>query len=158
MSKYTYKLNIEPNYDENINAIYGIWELADKHQGGVTVKYESCTYPGEPSYWTNVNYTLAELTSDYTKEGKENPSKEAYESMQKELRHYMEGYLLTVTPQIWLDDILLAEDCIGTDFSDEYWDSEQECAEDCAKCNFSLKALIKEAKVNSQTIINKLST
>ena len=36
-------------------------------------------------------YTPAELAKDFAKQGSENPSKEAYQSLQDELRHYIEA-------------------------------------------------------------------
>ena len=156
MSKLNFKLNISDDCSEGINQVFGIWELAERHEGGVTVKYTPMTYQDKPSYWVNTQYKLSEVASAHAKTGRENPSAEAYASMQKELKHYLDGYMLNMSAQIWLDDILLAEDSICTDFSYEYWNSVEECAEVCAKDHFSIYSLVREAKQNAKTMINKL--
>lgn len=66
------------------------WEFTDKHHGGVTVKnpnYERNGY----KYAIPLNYSLSCLASDYAKQGRENPSLEAYASMQKSLKRDLEA-------------------------------------------------------------------
>lgn len=66
------------------------WEFTDDHQGGVTIK--------NPNYRRNafkyaipLHYSLKQLSSDYAKQGRENPSREAYISLQEELKRDLEA-------------------------------------------------------------------
>lgn len=60
------------------------WKLTDTHEGGVTIK-------NADAGWNSYKYaiprqtTLAELASAYAAQGRENPSREAYESLQRQL-------------------------------------------------------------------------
>jgi len=157
MSIFQYKLKITPEYDVNLNNIFGMFEYSENHIGGETIKYAPTTHQGASSYWIPTQYTLAELTRDYAKQGRTNPSKEAYESLQRELLHYLEGYTLFLQGQIWLNDILLSEDCITTDYSYHYFDSEEDCANECASEYFCIKSLIKEAKARANDLSLELA-
>ncbi len=59
----------------------------DQHEGGKTIANPEHHSNGYKYYIGQ--YTPAQLASDYAKQGRENPSKEAYASLQKELEHYI---------------------------------------------------------------------
>ncbi|WP_230687863.1 hypothetical protein, partial [Streptococcus pneumoniae] len=71
------------------NSVYGIWEEAPHHIGGVTVTLLGSDYygRGKNTFWTSCNYTPGQLAKEYAQAGRENPSKVAYQSLQNELRH-----------------------------------------------------------------------
>lgn len=60
------------------------WKMTDTHEGGVTIKNPDA---GRNSYKYAIpqQTTLAELASAYAAQGRENPSREAYESLQRQL-------------------------------------------------------------------------
>lgn len=60
------------------------WKMTDTHEGGVTIKNADA---GRNSYKYAIpqQTTLAELASYYAAQGRENPSREAYESLQRQL-------------------------------------------------------------------------
>lgn len=61
-----------------------MWEGTDTHQGGVTItnlEADRNSY----KYFIPKQCTLAELTASYAKQGRENPSAAAYQSMQDQL-------------------------------------------------------------------------
>ena len=60
------------------------WEGTDKHQGGVTIKNPDA---GRNSwkYYIPKQTSLPELAAAYAKQGRENPSSAAYQSLQEQL-------------------------------------------------------------------------
>ena len=66
------------------------WKFTDDHQGGVTVKNPNWQR-NEFKYAIPLRYSLKQLSSDYAKQGRENPSREAYISLQKELERDLEA-------------------------------------------------------------------
>ena len=60
------------------------WEQTDKHQGGVTIRNPHAERE-RFAYYIPKQYTLAQLTKDYAIGGRENPSKQAYDSLQRQL-------------------------------------------------------------------------
>ncbi|UPW39542.1 hypothetical protein ESCO49_00074 [Escherichia phage vB_EcoM_ESCO49] len=66
------------------------WEFTDDHQGGVTIKNPNYRHNAF-KYAIPLNYSLKQLSSDYAKQGRENPSKEAYVSLQEELERDLEA-------------------------------------------------------------------
>ena len=60
------------------------WKMTDAHKGGVTIanlEADRNSY----KYAIPQQCTLAELSADYAKQGRENPSSEAYQSLQRQL-------------------------------------------------------------------------
>ena len=80
-------------YESSYNLDY--WKFTNDHQGGVTIKNPNYRY-GAFKYAIPLHYSLKQLSSDYAKQGRENPSKEAYISLQRELERDLEAseYLL----------------------------------------------------------------
>jgi len=61
-----------------------MWEGTDKHQGGVTITNPEADR-NTWKYFIPKQYTLADLAADYAKQGRDNPSGEAYQSLQEQL-------------------------------------------------------------------------
>lgn len=61
-----------------------MWEGTDKHQGGVTITNLEADRNGW-KYFIPKQCTLAELAASYAKQGRDNPSAAAYQSMQDQL-------------------------------------------------------------------------
>lgn len=75
------------------------WKFTDDHQGGVTVKNSNCQH-NEFKYAIPLHYSLKQLSSDYAKQGRENPSKKAYISLQEELERDLEASEYNITAKI----------------------------------------------------------
>lgn len=75
------------------------WKFTDDHQGGVTVKNPNYQYD-EFKYAIPLHYSLKQLYSDYAKQGRENPSREAYISLQKELERDLEASEYSITAKV----------------------------------------------------------
>lgn len=74
------------------------WKMTDTHEGGVTIANADADR-NSFKYAIPQQYTLAELTADYAKAGRENPSREAYESLQRQLSRDInaQDYYFTVS-------------------------------------------------------------
>ena len=149
---YSYAIN---EY-ERPNDVWGIFSHVDHHEGGVTIQYPNAGRNCY-KYYTSCNCTPAQLASEYAKQGRVNPSKEAYDSLQKELLHNIEGICYSVKVEIKKAGMVLALDSIGSDYSDQYKDSLEDVAMQCAKEHFSIKDLIKEARIEAGKKILQLS-
>lgn len=75
------------------------WKFTDDHQGGVTVKNPSYRHNAF-KYAIPLHYSLKQLSSDYAKQGRENPSKEAYISLQEELKRDLEASVYNITAKV----------------------------------------------------------
>lgn len=60
------------------------WEGTDKHQGGVTIANPEADR-NSWKYFIPKQCTLSELAAEYAKQGRDNPSAAAYQSMQDQL-------------------------------------------------------------------------
>lgn len=60
------------------------WEGTEQHQGGVTIKNPEADRNGW-KYFIPKQCTLAELAAAYAKQGRDNPSAAAYQSLQDQL-------------------------------------------------------------------------
>lgn len=98
------------------------WEGTDKHQGGVTI-----TNP-EPDrnsykYFIPKQYTLADLAAAYAKQGRENTSSAAYQSMQEQLVRDITASDYGFRATAYIGDILVLDDePIGCGFDYSYDD------------------------------------
>lgn len=139
-------IDTSPDY-ETPNSVYGIWEQAGEHEGGTTVKD-----PESGQYYTSCNTTPAELAKEFAKQGRSNPSRAAYESLQEELLHYLYGEMVTVRARVFIAGVELAWDSICTDTSEQYpIDYKQVVRE-----YFDLGALRKEARSEACTLAQSL--
>lgn len=125
---------------ESPNHVFGIWERADCHQAGQTVK------DNDGRFWTSCNYSPAELSAEFAAQGRGNPSREAYESLRNELFHYLYGEMVTIKAAVCLDGEELDVDYIGTDLSDYMPESLEEAAERTSREHFDWRALVREAR------------
>lgn len=66
------------------------WQFTDDHKGGVTIKVKNADRNGY-KYAIPTHYALSQLASDYAKQGRDNPSLEAYKSLQDELHRDLEA-------------------------------------------------------------------
>ena len=104
-------------------AIFGdLWKMTDDHQGGVTIANPEA---GRNSYKYGVpqQLTLAELASAYAKQGRKNPSREAYESLQSQLERDLNAsdYGFQVSAEI--DGVtLFYDENLGCSFDYSYHD------------------------------------
>jgi hypothetical protein len=68
-----------------------LYTAAPDHIAGETIQVPSWLQTrGAPRYYTGQT-SPAELSAHYAMQGRENPSREAYESLQNELAHYIEA-------------------------------------------------------------------
>lgn len=100
------------------------WKGSNKHQGGVTVtnpEYGRDTY----KYFIPKQYTLADLAADYAKQGLDNPSAKAYQSLQDQLQRdiYASDHGFRVSA--YLGDFKVVDDeCVGCGFDHSMYDTE----------------------------------
>lgn len=134
------------------NDVFGIWEPVDKHEGGVTVRNPDAYDPHrEHMWWRSINYTPAELAKEYAKQGRTDPSKEAYDSLQKELQHYIAGDMYIARARVLVGDEVLVEKTVSFDHSPYLFDNTP--AEEAAKRRsefFHLPSMLKEAKAEAK--------
>jgi hypothetical protein len=111
-------MTIKERHDDGFYFFMDQFERVDKHEGGVTIQ------SSDGNYYEPLQTSLAELTKSYAKQGRENPSREAYESLQKELSHYLNCYGVELVVRAYKCNVLLAEvsSCLF-EFSYEYYDS-----------------------------------
>lgn len=136
------------------NDVFGIWEGGYAHDAGRAVKDAA----GDTGFYVSCNYTPAELAKEYAAQGRENPSRAAYESLQKELHHYLHGAMYTVWARVLFEDEELSNDSIGFDFSDYVEETLEEAAERVAEDHFSWRALICEARREAKAKAARLSS
>lgn len=60
------------------------WKMTDTHEGGVTITNPDADR-NSFKYAIPQQVSLAELTKEYAAQGRENPSREAYDSLQRQL-------------------------------------------------------------------------
>ena len=85
------------------------WKGTDKHQGGVTIKNPNA---GRNSYkyFIPQHCTLSELAAAYAKQGRENPSAAAYQSMQEQLMRDITASDYGFRATAYIGDILVLDD------------------------------------------------
>lgn len=99
-----------------------MWEGTDKHQGGVTItnlEADRNCY----KYFIPKQCTLADLAADYAKQGRDNPSGEAYQSLQEQLMRDLHAcdYGFSVSAHIGGIEVL-ANEYVGCGFDYSYDD------------------------------------
>ncbi len=95
------------------------WKMTDKHEGGVTIQN---TEADRNSFKFGIpqQTSLAELASAYAEQGRDNPSREAYESLQRQLMRDIDAndYYFTVDATAGSYTLLSnAVICCGFDYS-----------------------------------------
>lgn len=98
------------------------WEGTDKHQGGVTItNLEADRNSWE--YFIPKQYTLADLAADYTKQGRDNPSGAAYQSMQDQLMRDITASDYGFMVSAFVGDVeILTDEYVGCGFDYSYDD------------------------------------
>ena len=119
-----------------------------EHIAGTTIQ------DSEGRYWIG-QCTPAELAKDYAKQGRENPSREAYESLQKELQHYQEAQDFWVECEIRYGGRTIGEGrTCSSDFSYVYWDCFEDAAQD-VWCEYGAEAM-DEAKKEAREFLAQI--
>ena len=98
------------------------WEGTDKHQGGVTIKNPDA---GRNSwkYFIPKQCTLSELAAAYAKQGRDNPSAAAYQSLQEQLVRDISASDYGFKVSAYIGDVeLLADENVGCGFDYSYDD------------------------------------
>jgi len=111
-------MTIRELHDEGYYFFTDQFKRVDKHEGGVTVK------SSDGGDYEPLQTSLAELAKSYAEQGRDNPSKEAYDSLQKDLSHYLTCTGVELVVRAYKCNILLAEETSSLyDYSDEYYGS-----------------------------------
>ncbi len=76
------------NFCDGSHWLADLYEKSD-HIAGTTIKCPDYLARGEAQHYIG-QVTPRELAKDYAKQGRKNPSAEAYESLQDELAHYIQ--------------------------------------------------------------------
>ena len=98
------------------------WEGTDKHHGGVTIKNPNAVR-NSYKYFIPQQCTLSELAAAYAKQGRENPSAAAYQSMQEQLMRDITASDYGFRATAYVGDILVLDDeHIGCGFDYSYDD------------------------------------
>ena len=98
------------------------WKMTDTHEGGVTISNSEADR-NSFKYAIPQQYTLAQLTKEYAAQGRENPSREAYDSLQRQLIRDINAsdYYFTVDASAG-SHVLLDSAVIGCGFDYSYED------------------------------------
>ena len=98
------------------------WEGTDKHQGGVTIANPEADR-NSYKYFIPKQCTLAELAASYAKQGRDNPSAAAYQSLQNQLERDISAsdYGFNVSAYVGGVEVL-ADENVGCGFDYSYDD------------------------------------
>lgn len=97
------------------------WEGTDTHKGGETITNPNADRNGW-KYYRPLQTSLAELTASYARQGRENPSREAYDSLQRQLIRDIDAgdYGFIYSAKVGTEWITTGETCgFGFDWSYE---------------------------------------
>lgn len=98
------------------------WEGTDKHQGGVTIANPEADR-NSWKYFIPKQCTLAELAASYAKQGRDNPSAAAYQSIQEQLMRDLHACDYGFKVSAYIGDVeLLADENVGCGFDYSYDD------------------------------------
>ena len=114
-----------------------LYTLTDEHQAGTTVAipYHRLPYSRHGGYKYAIPQMLpSELASEFAKQGHDNPSRSAYELLQKELSHYMQASDCVIRCEISCAGTILARTySTSFDYSCELEDSAEDLARSILK-------------------------
>lgn len=98
------------------------WKMTDTHEGGVTIQNKEADR-NSFKFAIPQQVSLSELTKEYAKQGRANPSQEAYDSLQRQLMRDIDAsdYYFTVTAYAG-SYLLLDNAVIGCGFDYSYQD------------------------------------
>ena len=98
------------------------WEGTDQHQGGVTIKNPEADR-NSYKYFIPKQCTLAELAASYAKQGRDNPSAAAYQSLQNQLERDISSSDYGFKVSAFVGGIeVLADENVGCGFDYSYDD------------------------------------
>ena len=99
-----------------------MWEGTDKHQGGVTIANPEADR-NSWKYFIPKQITLSELAADYAKQGRANPSGEAYQALQDQLMRDIKACDYGFKVSAYVGGVeLLADEIVGCGFDYSYDD------------------------------------
>lgn len=98
------------------------WEGTDQHQGGVTIKNPEADR-NSYKYFIPKQCTLAELAASYAKQGRDNPSAAAYQSIQEQLERDLHACDYGFSVSAFVGGVeVLADTYVGCGFNYSYDD------------------------------------
>lgn len=98
------------------------WEGTDKHQGGVTITNPEADR-NSWKYFIPKQCTLADLAADYAKQGRDNPSGEAYQSLQEQLMRDLHACDYGFSVSAFVGGVeILTDEYVGCGFDYSYDD------------------------------------
>jgi hypothetical protein len=111
-------------FDEYFDGFSDQWEGTDKHKGGVTIANPEADR-NSWKFFIPKPYTLSELAADYAKQGRGNPSGEAYQSLQDQLHRDIHACDYGFRVSAYIGDIeVLADEIVGCGFDYSVYDDE----------------------------------
>ena len=116
IGKITVKIEVV-DFCEGSSWFDDLYTGTDEHEAGTTIQNPEHHRNGYKYYIGQ--YKPSELARDFAIQGRANPSKEAYESLQKELEHYINASDCSLKATISKAGIELAE-CYGISFDHSY--------------------------------------
>ena len=98
------------------------WKGTDKHQGGVTIKNPNADR-NSYKYFIPQQANLSELAAAYAKQGRDNPSWEAYQSLQDQLMRDIHACDYGFSVSAFVGDVeILTDEYVGCGFDYSYDD------------------------------------
>lgn len=99
------------------------WEGTDKHQGGVTIANPEADR-NSYKYFIPKQCTLAELAASYAKQGRDNPSAAAYQSLQNQLERDLHACDYGLEASVYVGGVKLIDGVsVGCGFDYSYLDN-----------------------------------
>ena len=99
-----------------------MWEGTDKHQGGVTITNLEADR-NSWKYFIPKQYTLADLAAAFARQGCENPSEDAYQSMQEQLMRDLHACDYGFSVSAFVGGVeILTDEYVGCGFDYSYDD------------------------------------
>ena len=144
------------NFCEGSHWFNELYEASDYHIAGTTIQVPAHLQSRHaPSYYIG-QYTPSELASDFAKQGRENPSAEAYKSLQDELAHYIEANDCALLCSVSANGVSLSSvgSCVF-DYSYDYCGDFEDYAKTMLK---EYPDFIAEAIEEARNTINNLPT
>lgn len=100
------------------------WEGTDKHQGGVTIANPEADR-NSWKFFIPKQYSLSQLAADYAKQGRDNHSGEAYQSLHDQLMRDIHACDYGFSVSAYVGDVeVLDGECVGCGFDHSMFDTE----------------------------------
>lgn len=115
-------INVSVVCYECFDGFSDMWEGTDKHQGGVTITNPEADR-NSWKYFIPKQISLSELAADYAGQGRDNPSGEAYQSLQDQLMRDIHacGYGFSVSAFVGGVEVL-ADEYVACVFDYSFYD------------------------------------